>query len=588
MISPNENNWMLNTGKQGLLLFAQSLEELMASHSHDSYKVPALNFHFICFEMENVINLIEFDVLDKGNLIPLFNEMTSLYEQDPIAQGIFGSNIQTVFYKKRNDFSFIKKPINLDSDKINDDILTQIKNGIHFMISEMNRNNQYYVKLIELIKTRIEKCNDTSDFETIYSLTRIVASELINRGFNQAYIYDCIKLIFFNPQCVINSIEIIDDFFECFDTSKKKYCVFLPINSFKQKNALEGYSTFSFAENIYEMFDSSIPYILKYSCENIDPYSAREEAIDIANFCLSVNQFIKHGKYSYDPKYAEVIEVETKKSTFIKKTERAIFRDYTNHVTINGPSELLNSSFGLSGILQVLQLHSAALTSKNTSNQLINLWTATEVAIPVVRKGGLSRINQICNILSATLCHDYFLILIRQLLSDIRSCSEEALSTIQGLELNAQDDVKLLSIIIIPKYKTILDNIINTLENECPLLVCRLQHYNKCWTSTKAIYDTYKTHSKRLIQQIMRIYRTRNMLVHDGSALPYEEYVLQNLHYYIDSYITCLNSYYKNGYRDMRSIVSAVQFKEHQYLEFLLNNQINEDNILYCFGIDEI
>lgn len=588
MILRNANNWAIITGKQGLLLFAQSLEELMASHSHDSYKVPALNFHFICFEIEHVINLIEFDVLDKGNLIPLFNEMISLFEQDPIAQNIFGSNIQAIFYKKGNDCSFIKKPISLDSEKITDDILMQIKTGIHFMISEMNRNNQYYVKLIELIKTKIEECNDISNYETIYSLTRIVASELINRGFNQSYIYDCIKLIFFNPNRMISSIEIIDDFFEYFDTTKKNYCVYLPINSFKQKNALEGYTTFSFAENVYEMFDSSVPYILKYSCVDIDPYSARENAIDIANFCLSVNQFVKHGKYSYDPKYAEVIEVKTNNSTFIKKPERPIFRDYTNHVTINGPSELLESSFGLNVILQVLQLHSAALTSKNTSNQLINLWTATEVAIPVVRKGGLSRINQICNILSATLCHDYFLVLIRQLLSDIRSCSNEALSKIQGLELNAQEDIKLLSIIVIPKYQTIFDNIIEILKNEYPLLVCRMQHHKKCWISADAIYNTYITHSKRLIQQIMRIYRTRNMLVHDGSSLPYEEYVLQNLHYYIDSYINCLNTYYKKGYKDMRSIVSAIQFQEHQYLEFLSNNQITEDNILYCFGIDEI
>lgn len=116
---------------------------------------------------------------------------------------------------------------------------------------------------------------------------------------------------------------------------------------------------------------------------------------------------------------------------------------------------------------------------------------------------------------------------------------------IQWLELNAQEDIKLLSIIVIPKYQTIFDNIIEILKNEYPLLVCRMQHHKKCWISADAIYNTYITHSKRLIQQIMRIYRTRDMLVHDGSSLPYEEYVLQNLHYYIDSYINCLNTYYK-------------------------------------------
>lgn len=76
------------------------------------------------------------------------------------------------------------------------------------------------------------------------------------------------------------------------------------------------------------------------------------------------------------------------------------------------------------------------------------------------------------------------------------------------------------------------------------------------------------------------------MLVHDGTSLPYEEYVLQNLHYYIDSYVNCLNKYYKNGYEDIHAIVSAIQFQEHQYLELLANCEITEDNILQCFGID--
>ena len=35
------SHWTITEGKCGLLLFAQSLEELLAMHSHDSHKVPA-------------------------------------------------------------------------------------------------------------------------------------------------------------------------------------------------------------------------------------------------------------------------------------------------------------------------------------------------------------------------------------------------------------------------------------------------------------------------------------------------------------------------------------------------------------------
>ena len=61
MIKRDISHWTISNsnGKIALLLFAQSLEELLAPYSHDSYRVPALNFHYICHEIANVIELIE-------------------------------------------------------------------------------------------------------------------------------------------------------------------------------------------------------------------------------------------------------------------------------------------------------------------------------------------------------------------------------------------------------------------------------------------------------------------------------------------------------------------------------------------------
>lgn len=78
----------------------------------------------------------------------------------------------------------------------------------------------------------------------------------------------------------------------------------------------------------------------------------------------------------------------------------------------------------------------------------------------------------------------------------------------------------------------------------------------------------------------MRIYRTRNMLVHDGTSLPYTEYVLRNLHYYVDSYVKLLSSYYKQGYTSVQTIIDSTQYQEQIYLLSLSNNErVNETNI---------
>lgn len=569
----NVSHWTISDGKCGLLLFAQSLEELLAPHSHDSHKVSALDFHYLCVETLSVLELIEDDVLEKGNLIPLFSEMKNLFHQDLIAQEILGTDFDSIFIKKNNRGEYDKKPLKIDSGKDVDGVLPLLKKGIKLIIAELRRKNQYYQKLTQEIKVRIvDSGDDLLKLDALWDLTKILASELINRGFNQTYIYDCVIQVFFNPSIPISSVDVLDNFFKCFSPKPHKYSVYLPLNSVKQKRALEDYGPFEIAENTYELFDSAVPYILKYECESIDPYGAQEQALELINFCLSVNQFIKHNKYEYNPKYTEVFDKESHKVTFIRKPEAPIARGYTNVENLD-VRELLDTCLNIDvGGFQVLQLHSAALTSKNTDNQLINLWTAIEVAVPVVRKDGLSRINQISNVLTAALGRDYFSTLIHQLFLDIKAVDADLSETIQKVDSEGPEDLKLLSVLLLQKYTDTYDEISKILIYSAPLLACRMHRYRVRWSNTDGIKKFYQAHSERLSQQIMRIYRTRNMLVHDGSSLPYADYVLQNLHYYVDSFIRFLCSYYKLGYRSVPTIADAVQFQEQLYLQSLSQN----------------
>ena len=205
-------------------------------------------------------------------------------------------------------------------------------------------------------------------------------------------------------------------------------------------------------------------------------------------------------------------------------------------------------------------------------NQLINLWTAIEVAIPVVRKDGLSRINQISNVLTAALGQNYFSSLVTQLALDIKSVSENIAQKIQQIEFEGSFEEKILAVLFLPQFSALYDEIFHTIAEDAPLLAYKIQRYKTKWSSGKNIKIAYLSHNERLSQQIMRIYRTRNMLVHDGSAMPYTDYVLQNLHYYVDTFIRFLNAYYKQGYRSIQTLVDAVQLQEYQYLQLLCND----------------
>lgn len=75
-------NWNDDCKKNGLLFFAESMEEMLFHHSHDSFKVPTLNFKFLCYDILSAIKNINSDILDAGNLVPLIDELMSFYEKD--------------------------------------------------------------------------------------------------------------------------------------------------------------------------------------------------------------------------------------------------------------------------------------------------------------------------------------------------------------------------------------------------------------------------------------------------------------------------------------------------------------------------
>lgn len=482
------SHWTISSGKYGMLLFAQSLEELLAPHSYDSHRVPALNFHYICYEILHVIRLIEDDALDKGNLIPLISEMQTLFLRDSIAQKILGNNFEAIFAKKNSKGEYERKPFKVESGKDVDSILSILKKGTQYVVAELGRNDQYYFQLTLEAKSLITaSSDDLLRLEPIVDLTKTIASELINMGFSQSYIYDCIKQTFFDAGQPVDRVEVIDDFFKHFSSTHNKYSVYLPLNSVKQKRALEDYGPLKIAENVYEMFNSSIPYILKYNCEASDPYAARERALELINFCLSVNQFIRHNKYDYNPKYTEVVDNQTHTISFIKKPESPIVHENSNCEELK-VNDLLDTCLELNaGVFQVLQLHSAALISKNTDNQLINLWTAVEVAVPVVRKDNLSRINQISNTLTAALGGEYFYNLIHQLLSDIKIQNIILFGKIEQIDYNGSQDSKLLAILTLEKYADLYDEISQTLVQSAPLLACRMHRYKNSWSNTESI-----------------------------------------------------------------------------------------------------
>lgn len=224
-----------------------------------------------------------------------------------------------------------------------------------------------------------------------------------------------------------------------------------------------------------------------------------------------------------------------------------------------------NCRFFQDKLINAIELHSSALDSTEIGNQLLNLWTVIEVLVPTERKNSFSKIIQFCNVITTVLNAQYTFSLITQLLLDLRHCIKETIdSQLLSVEKGTNDIEKMAAILVLTEYQTEKSNIIAALS--CyPLLKYRIESYSLTLSDRSKIKMLLTAHRKRLSWHIMRIYRNRNMIVHDGSHFPYIDIIVQNLHHYVDTLIDTINLYADKGYSTLNTIFITLQQKEYRY-----------------------
>lgn len=565
------SHWNSAVPTEGLLFFAQSMEEMLFHYGHDSLKVPALNFRFLCIELCNTISKIEADVIDKGNMRPLFEELKETFVCDPIAKQLYGSDFDSLFFSKNSDGEIQRNCSDIFKDPCSEASIKRIKRVVTYLLRDMDIEDKYFITL----KLKITETIKTIPFgfdeqEMLYRLNRILLTDLINCSYSQEYIYWVVNTIFYNRQKHINDIdEALEQFWLCFDFEEKSFTVVLPLKLSELRRHLENFQNISVKENVKKLFKNTCKWVIELDVEAMDPQNAQSNATALVSFFVSLLQYNNHKSQSFSADHAIVIDKKTDKEYNLQAPIMPLKRGANLGAEKNNEKTALmvnNFSFSPGKLVNVIELHSSAINSTDIGNQLLNLWTIIEVLVPTEPRNSYSKINQICNIVTSVLNAQYISSLLEQLLLDLRHCVPEVIKReFLDIQLGKNDIERTAAMLVLPQYKKQRQRIVEAL-NSYPLLQYRMEHYAVTFLDRAHIKDFLTAHRKRLSWHIMRIYRNRNMIVHDGSHFPYIDIIVQNLHHYVDVLIDTINLYAYIGYRSIDTIYTVLQQNEYKYI----------------------
>ena len=544
--APNLKKWALSPQIEGLLYFAQLVDELLFDYTIDTYKIPALNTRLLAHELYTSLVEHEDNTLKYGALEPIVKELRDRLQKDPVVKEILKDYFE----------EFIK------SLKVSKNSISELKTSVVFLI---NKIKDKYLKIVEQILKKEIACKPESK-ERITRLTRIYLVELLALGYSSEYIYFNSERFFFsgNFPKKIDTVDHIDTYFKIFSGSRKNYNVIFRGN--KNYSLIKNYAPkmeievrtqkpflkfYNKSENVkkYLNDDDNYPlYLIVKNIESVDTIKAREQADYKLNLVDSLAKYHVHRTnfthrdtalaYSTDEK--EFSMVRAPKSPTLKRPDRSSDKlsDLIDETVTAITSEKLDQE-SLMRLFRALKQHYTGLTSTTQESQLLGLWSALEVIFPPKFQGD-DRVKQISDSIVPFICSKYAAKLSADLYNSLKNSDDaKVLDLIEKVPEGDNKIEKCLAMLSISTNEGIRDEIRSNFTWN-PNLRSRIFYLSKKLSNGGEFLKTLKAHIERVSWQIRRIYRTRNIIIHTGKTVSYLDVLLENLHSYLDRVLDIL------------------------------------------------
>ncbi len=232
---------------------------------------------------------------------------------------------------------------------------------------------------------------------------------------------------------------------------------------------------------------------------------------------------------------------------------------------------------------RAIDLHSLSIQSKETSNQILNLWICFE-SLLIVEKGK-THISIIEDSIILIMKNNYLYNTIINLLALIEEWNKDKFDElITELPSNISNNSmnSLIALITLKEYESTMNKLLKELDNQ-PLLRFKIFLLIENLQDIKKIKKLLEQHTHKIKNYIRRVYRVRNKIVHQGYLPKYDDFIVETAHYLIDELLDTiiLKRIYNGGFDSIQNFLVEESLISQEYDSFINScTEINKENFL--------
>jgi len=527
--------WDDRAASKGLIYVAQLIDELLFDFTLDSYKPSAMNTALLIKEAADTVKSIKAGIIKSPNLAHIIDELCLNLSKDEVAKSLISVDLRGIN-------ATLKNPKIHENSKST--VIDLLKQQLPLKI--------YKKKNEDLL---IQELGTTQDISKLRTLTRSYITTLLNSGYSADSIRQKSQKFFFYSNDRISNNEAIIDYFEMFATEPALHTVFYRapehIREFVEPAKRLGIHILDAIEN-QENNEAIARFSLRagevyLKLEKIpgrDPSSVKSAADSKVEALQTLIGLYHHKESPARIHECLVSDEEGTRYTKVSKTVHPMHKCQDSTPTV--------ASKRLAGFIKTFtleqpsfrkfhrsaELHSLALSSDSLENQMINLWIALESLIPS-SDNETSQIVHLSDSVMPFLNIIYIEKLLVRFFKDLMFWNRRlAKNLFRRVEASGIVS-KLSRLLSLEEYQDLRQELENSF-GDFHLLKDRYLHLTNLLSSPKNIVSTLESHKTRVDWQLRRIYRARNMIVHEGQTPSYTEILVENTHDYLDTIMNAL------------------------------------------------